>query len=62
MPITLLSIQVLSPDQNYWVTYRHSFYIRINFQDLNTVDPNFVKLYKLAQLTIEYLLVSIMFI
>ena len=27
-------------------------------QDMRTVDPNFVKLFKLAQMTIEYLLVS----
>ena len=29
------------------------------FQDVRTIDPNFIKLYKLAQLIIEYLLVSL---
>jgi hypothetical protein len=29
------------------------------FQDLRMIDPNFVKLFKLAQLTIEYLLVCL---
>jgi hypothetical protein len=28
-------------------------------KDTRTMDPNFVKLYKMAQLTIEYLLVSL---
>ena len=30
------------------------------FQDLRMIDPNFVKLFKLAQLTIEYLLVCLL--
>lgn len=30
----------------------------IIFQDVRMVDPNFIKIFKLAQLSIEYLLVS----
>lgn len=31
------------------------------FQDVRMVDPNFIKIFKLAQLSIEYLLVSSFF-
>jgi len=30
-------------------------------QDMHSIDPNYVKLFQLAQLTIEYLLVSLIF-
>ena len=47
------------------VDYRNGIYklhkeIRVYlFQDTRMVDPNFIKLFKLAQLTIEYLLVRL---
>ena len=33
-------------------------FITLFLQDLRTVEPNYIKLFKLAQLIIEYLLVS----
>ena len=50
------------PDYHLFVVFRytpcHADTLFFIFQDVRLIDPNFLKLFKLAQLTIEYLLVS----
>lgn len=55
--ITLCNIDAEVVSSNLQPTEHSSFMTQK--KDARTMDPNFIKLYKMAQLTIEYLLVCL---